>query len=143
MSELILGEMLDYKLKCAELERDKQFLQAKVAKYIKDLSDANNRLSSVKNVGSRLDAIKWKNKYEKLKDHLEKTITSNKRVRKKVGEMSLEYSFLKKRIYEVYGRKAYMDLINHIDNPRPDSLINTEERKQAFITKTSHKRGEE
>lgn len=122
---------VDRSLQLKELIKENAHLHLKIKKLTLQLSQSRTPKLSEKQIKKFADQELRKSfntKYKKLQYMHQQVLDSKKRKAEKLTKECLEHNFLKKRIKQVLGPKVFMDLINHVDNPRSDNRIITEER---------------
>lgn len=112
---------LDRNSRVAECENSIKFLEAKIKKIEIILKDIPARYVMPKASKVLLEKPEKCTKCEDLKhkyiSQIEALIKKKEVIRLKEQETDVEHSFLLRRVVAVYGNKALVDLMNHIENP--------------------------
>lgn len=104
---------VDVKLQLIDRENTITFLETKLNKLNKELAIANVKLSKKPQsmVAMReCERIKWVEQVRSLK-------SKNSRIQAYGNLEHSKFTFLRKRVVAVYGNKALVDLLAHVENP--------------------------
>ena len=134
---------IDKDLKIKNLENDNARLTLQLNKLKKEKQIINPSSAQLKElqklkslVGNEKHFRQWADKETRrsCNEQLAKNANRTNRYKALQHMIGLELKFLQKRVKEVLGHQVFMSLINHVDNPRQDGMILTEERKQNFLS---------